>query len=175
MTKKAHKNNKNGSFKAKKQPDSKPMTVNGSISSRKHDIWTAVLTILSLIAVYIASMLHSNNAEPLQAFLSSQAGAEGFYANAIALVATAYNKATGDFDVKGRVFLLSLCGNFMVAHIFAQAIFMVYPKVELYAEFMRTEWFAIAGILLFFGIIFAINCSEGIQEYTKESITKRKK
>lgn len=173
MAKKTLKDKKNESIKAKKQSDCKSISVKGSTSSRMHDVWTAILTILGLIVIYIVSMLHTNNAEPLQAFLSSQAGAEGLYANAIALVATAYNKATSHFEVKGKVFLLSLFGNFLVAHIFAQAIFMVYPEVKLYAEFMRTEWFSIVGVLLFFGIIFAINCSEGMQEYSKQPITKK--
>lgn len=175
MIKKTPKNKTNGKEKTEPSVNRTPIISRATGSSRKHDIWTAVLTILGLTVVHLTMVFHSDNVEPLKAFLSSQAGAESFYANVFALVATAYNKATGNFDVKGKVFLLSLCGNFLVAHIFAQAIFMVYPEVKLYAEFMRTEWFAIGGILLFFGIIFAINCSEGIHEYTKESITKQKK
>lgn len=169
---KKHKTKKKGSIKAKKSTENKFMTTKDNITSRKHDVWTAILTIIGLIVVYIALMLHADDAEPLQAYLSSLADAGCFYTNGIALVATAYNKATGNFDVRGRVYILSILGNFLVAHIFAQAIFMVYPEVKLYAEFMRTKWFAIVGVLLFFVIIFAISCSEGMLEYTKEPITK---
>lgn len=174
MSKKNHKNKINGSTKTKHSIDRKSIVVGNSTSNRKHDIWTAILTILGLIVVHLTIVFHSNEVEPLRAYLVSQADVGCFYANSIALVSATYGKATGDFDVKGRVYLLSICGNFLVAHIFAQAIFMVYPGVKLYAEFMRTEWFALLGVLMLFGIIFAINCSEGKLEYTKETLTKKK-
>ena len=86
-----------------------PQTTAGS---RKHDFWTATLTVLSLVIV------------------------------------------------------LSMLGYVLVAHNFAQAVFMVYPGIPLYAEFMRSEWFSIAGHLLLFGIIFAIACTKGVPEFT---------
>lgn len=61
----------------------------------------------------------------------------------------------------------------LVAHIFAQAVFMVYPNVKLYAEFMRSEWFSIIGHIVFWGIIFAISCTKGVPAFTKETIKNK--
>lgn len=140
--------------------------------SRKHDLWSAVLTILSLIIVHVTLIFHTDQATPLNAYLSSQASAGCFYVNMIALLSTAYGKATASFHVNGRTYLLSMLGYVLTAHIFAQAVFMVYPEVQLYAEFMRSEWFAIIGHLALFGIIFALACSKGVPEYTKEIIKR---
>ena len=143
-----------------------------SSSSRKHDVWAAVLTILSLVIVHVTLIFHADEATPLKAYLSSQASAGCFYVNMLALLSTAYGKATVSFHVNGRTFLLSMLGYVLVAHIFAQAVFMVYPEVHLYADFMRSEWFAIVGHAALFGIIFAIALSKGVPEYTKEFIKR---
>lgn len=149
----------------------KKNTPNTDSASRKHNIWTAVLTILSLIIVYVVMIFHTNEASPLKAYLLSQASAGSFYVNMIALLSTAYGKATYNFHVNGRTFILSMLGYVLVAHIFAQAVFLVYPEIKLYAEFMRSEWFAIIGHVAFFAIIFVLACSKGVTEYTKELIT----
>lgn len=142
------------------------------ISSRKHDFWTAVITVLSLVIVHVTLIIHADNADPVNAYLSSQASAGSFYINTLAVLSTAYGKATANFHVNGRTYLLSMFGYVLVAHIFAQAVFMVYPNISLYAEFMRSEWFSIAGHLLLFGIIFAIACTKGVPDYTKETIKR---
>lgn len=149
----------------------KRITSHLDTGSRKHNIWTAVLTILGLIIVHVVMIFHTNEASPLKAYLSSQASVGCFYVNMIALLSTAYGKATYNFHVNGRTFLLSMLGYVFVAHIFAQAVFMVYPEIKLYAEFMRSEWFAIIGHVAFFAIIFILACSKGVAEYTKELIT----
>ena len=149
----------------------KKNTSNTDSASRKHNIWTAVLTILSLIIVYVVMIFHTNESSPLKTYLSSQASAGCFYVNMLALLSTAYGKATYNFHVNGRTFILSMLGYVLVAHIFAQAVFMVYPEIKLYAEFMRSEWFAIIGHVAFFAIIFVLACSKGVTEYTKELIT----
>ena len=149
---------------------SRPQTTAGS---RKHDFWTAALTVLSLVIVHVTLLLHADNADPMNAYLSSQASAGSFYINTLAVLSTAYGKATANFHVNGRTYLLSMLGYVLVAHIFAQAVFMVYPDIPLYAEFMRTEWFSIAGHLLLFGIIFAIACTKGVPEFTKETIKRQ--
>lgn len=156
----------------------KAKTVSNKVSlqtlrdSRKRGVWTAVLTILSLIIVHATLIFHTEDATPLDAYLSSQASAGCFYTNMLALLSTAYGKATASFHVSGHTFLLSMVGYVLVAHIFAQAVFMVYSNVRLYAEFMRSEWFALIGHITLFGIIFAINLSRGIPNYTKETIKK---
>ena len=141
--------------------------------SRKHDLWTAALTALSLVIVHVTLVLHADNPDPVNAYLSSQASAGSFYINTLAVLSTAYGKATANFHVNGRTYLLSMLGYVLVAHIFAQAVFMVYPGIPLYAEFMRSEWFSIAGHLLLFGIIFAIACTKGIPDFTKETIKRQ--
>jgi|GEM_PF-4829008 hypothetical protein len=144
-----------------------------SASSHKHDFWTAALTVLSLVIVQVTLVLHADNADPVNAYLSSQASAGSFYINTLAVLSTAYGKATANFHVNGHTYLLSMLGYVLVAHIFAQAVFMVYPDVPLYAEFMRSEWFSIAGHLLLFGIIFAIACTKGVPDFTKETIKRQ--
>lgn len=165
------KHNKSTQSKKSQIFGKKKNTSNTDSDSRKHNIWSAVLTILSLIIVYVVMIFHTNEASPLKAYLSSQASAGSFYVNMIALLSTAYGKATYNFHVNGRTFLLSMLGYVFVAHIFAQAVFMVYPEIKLYAEFMRSEWFAIIGHVAFFAIIFVLACSKGVTEYTKELIT----
>ena len=140
--------------------------------SRKHNVWTAVIVILGLVVVYATMVFHSDVANPVSAYLRSHASAGGFYTNLLALLSVAYGKATASFQVNGRTYLLSMLGSVIVAHIFAQAVFMVYPGIDLYAEFMRSEWFSLVGHLVFFGIIFAIACSKGVPEYVKETIKR---
>ena len=158
--------------KTTKVKKAKFVKTQSSSSNRKHDVWTAVLTILSLVIVHVTLIFHADEATPLKAYLSSQASAGCFYVNMLALLSTAYGKATASFHVNGRTFLLSMLGYVLVAHIFAQAVFMVYPEVPLYADFMRSEWFAIVGHAALFGIIFALALSKGIPEYTKEFIKR---
>ena len=165
MARKQQHNNKN----AKQAKVGKPQVAS---NTHKHDVGTAILTILSLIIVHLTLIFHANEATPLKAYLSSQASAGCFYVNMLALLSTAYGKATANFLVNGRTFLLSMLGYVLVAHIFAQAVFMVYPEVCLYAEFMRSEWFAIIGHVALFGIIFALALSKGVPEYTKELIKR---
>jgi hypothetical protein len=143
-------------------------------SGIKHDLGTAILTILGLVAVYVTMVIYSEEATPLKKYLSSQASASGFYANILALLSTAYGKATANFQVNGRTYLFSMFGYVLAAHIFAQAVFMNYPEIKLlfFADFMRSEWFAIIGHLALFGIIFALACSKGVPEYTKEIIKR---
>ena len=42
-----------------------------------------------------------------------------------------------------------------------------------YAEFMRSEWFSIARHLLLFSPIFAIACTKGVPDFTKETIKRQ--
>lgn len=158
--------------KTTKAKKAKAVQLEASASTHKHDVWAAVLTIMSLVIVHVTLIFHANEATPLKAYLSSQATAGCFYVNMLALLSTAYGKATASFHVNGRIFLLSMLGYVLVAHIFAQAVFMVYPEVRLYADFMRSEWFAIAGHFALFGIIFALSLSKGVPEYTKELIKR---
>ena len=141
-------------------------------SNHKHDIWTAVLTVLGLIIVQVTLVLHADNANPIKAYLYSQANAGSFYINILAVLSTAYGKATAKFYVNGATYLLSMLGYVLVAHIFAQAIFMVYPNIHLYAEFVRSEWFSIIGHVLLFGTIFSIACSKGVPDFKKETIKR---
>lgn len=85
-----------------------------------------------------------------------------------------HDLGTANFQVNGRIYLFSMFGYVLAAHIFAQAVFMNYPEIKLlfFADFMRSEWFAIIGHLALFGIIFALACSKGVPEYTKEIIKR---
>lgn len=73
-----------------------------SASSHKHDFWTAALTVLSLVIVQVTLVLHADNADPVNAYLSSQASAGSFYINTLAVLSTAYGKATANFHVNGH-------------------------------------------------------------------------
>lgn len=146
-------------------------------SSLKHDIWTAIFTVLALVIAYIIQIFFSGGQDALSAYLASQATLVTFYANILAVLSVTYGKATANFDISGKTYLLSMLGYILVAHIFVQAIFMVYPEIKLYAEFMRSKWLCIIGNLILFGIIFAISCSKGTSDYSKEILqetTKKK-
>lgn len=168
MTRKK-KNNRLYSKSKKSKPSKKRVSVQSVPNNRKHDIWTAVLTILSLILIYLVMFFHVDGVSPLKAYLLSQARVECFYANILAILALAYNKANGNFLVRGRTFLLSTLCYVLAGNIFAHSIFMVHPEVNLYSSFMRSGWFAIISHLAFFTVMFFISCSKGA-EYSKENI-----
>lgn len=149
-----------------------PMQPQVQKSSLKHDIWTAILTILGLAIVYVIQFFRVGGSDALNAYLSSQATIATFYANALAILSITYGKATANFDISGKTYLLSMLGYLLVAHIFAQAILMVYPEIKFDVGFMRSKWFCIIGNMVFFGIIFAISCSKGTSDYSKETISK---
>lgn len=156
----------------KRQKECVPTQPQVQKSNLKHDIWTAVITVFALVIVYVIQFFRSGGSGSLNAYLSSQAAFATFYANALAVVSITYGKATANFDVSGKTYLLSMLGYLLVAHIFAQAILMVYPEIRLDVEFMRSKWFCIIGNMVFFGIIFAISCSKGTSDYSKETISK---
>ena len=141
-------------------------------SSLKHDICTAIFAVLGLVIVYLVQCFRLGGSDSLNAYLSSQATIATFYANALAILSITYGKATGNFDISGKTYLLSMLGYLLVAHIFAQAILMVYPEIKLDVEFMRSKWLCIISNILLFGIIFAISCSKGTSDYSKETISK---
>ncbi len=137
---------------------------------RKRDFLNAMLAVLGLVITYGTILVQDTTSNPLDAYLSSQASIGSFFANAIAVLSITYGKATTKFDVCGRTYFLSMLGFVIVALVFAQAVFVVYPDVKIFAEFMRSKWVSILFNVLFFGMIFAISFSKGLSEYTKETI-----
>ena len=137
---------------------------------RKRDFWNAMLAVAGLVVVYGVTLLQGDKANPFDAYLSAQATLGGLFANVLAVLSITYGKATTKFDVCGRTYFLSMLGFVVVALVFAQAVFMVYPNVRLFAEFMRSKWVFVILNLLFLGMIFVISFSKGLPEYTKETI-----
>lgn len=78
MARKQQHSNKSKGKKAAKAI-AKPPQHQATTGSRKHDFWTAAFTVLSLVIVHVTLILHADNADPVNAYLSSQASAGSVY------------------------------------------------------------------------------------------------
>ena len=126
------------------------------------------MTVFGLLIVYLIKMLQVDSFNPISAYLHAQAGIDSVYVNTLVLLATSYNKATRNFHMSGVVYLFNIFGILLIINIFAQAIFMVYPNVKIFAEFMRSQWCAIALNIAFFAVLILISCLSGEVDYIKE-------
>lgn len=134
----------------------------------RKNIRTGILIVLGLICSYLVKMLQVDSFNPIDAYLNAQAGIDSVYINTLVLIATSYSKTTKDFHMNGFVYLFNIFGIILIIHIFAQAIFMVYPEVNVFAEFMRSRWCAIGLNIVFFIVLILISCLSGEVEYIKD-------
>lgn len=134
----------------------------------RKNIRTGILIVLGLICSYLVKMLQVDSFNPIYAYLNAQAGIDSVYINTLVLIATSYSKTTRNFHMKGVVYLFNILGVILIIHIFAQAIFMVYPNVSVFAEFMRSKWCAVGLNIAFFVVLILISCLSGEVEYIKD-------
>lgn len=129
------------------------------------------MVIVSLMLIYIVMGFYQDNANPFNAYIKAQANIGSIYANVMAIIKITYGKTTAKFDsVKGLTYFLGMFGFIMIVLLFAHAVVIVYPDIHIYAEFMRSKTIFVIYNIIFFGIIFAISCTKGINDYTKEDI-----
>lgn len=172
---------KNKKKKAKKHNGGSqmpPELISSPVDSHSHkrDFWTAMLTILGLIGIYVITSIitdygKSANTNPLKLFLNTQGSIAGIYSNMLAIISLTYKKATEDFLVKGKTYLLSVLAFAIILLIFTHSLGLNHRSLNLYGDCLNKPIFSVLGYLALFGIIFAISFSKGINVrygYSKE-------
>ena len=134
------------------------------------DIISGIFVVIALVIVDLVKMVQFDSYDPLHSYLNAQAGLGCVYVNILALLSTTYGKATIKFHVNGATYLLSMLGYILIVNIFAQAVFMIYPNVPLFAGFMRSQVVAIIFNVAFFVDLIILSCLPGEQEYIKEKL-----
>ena len=119
--------------------------------------------------IYGIGIFQADSYDPIHEYLYSQVNLGNVFANIFVLLGVTYGKSTKNFHMDGITYMLSALGFILIISIFAQSVFMVYPNVKIFAEFMRERRMAIIFNLVFFADLVTISFLSGTAEYTEVS------